>query len=87
MTTLRMIGPNATRVQAGCIWPITILGKTGLVRKGFRKFRHKLTLILPISWRVILSDLIEKFLESFSRRCRRKQQSMAAVGEEMSDAI
>jgi hypothetical protein len=73
--------------QAGCAQPITIPAETGLVRKGFRKLRHKLTLILPIGWRLILSDLIEKFLESFSQRSRPKQQSIAAVEEEMSDAI
>jgi hypothetical protein len=73
--------------QAGCTQPITIPGETGLVRKGFRKLRHKLTLILPIGWRLILSGLIEKFLESFSQRSRPKQQIIAAVGEEMSDAI
>jgi hypothetical protein len=73
--------------QAGCAQPITIPGETGLVRIGFRKLRHKLTLILPIGWRLILSDLIEKFLESFSRRSRPKQQSIAAVEEEMYDAI
>ena len=73
--------------SAGLRTAITITGETELVRKGFRKLRHKLTSILPIGWRLILSDLIKKFLESLSRRSRPKQQSIAAVGEEMSDAI
>jgi len=63
---LRMIGPKSNPVllclrvvaghvktrQAGCAQPITIPAETGLVRKGFRKLRHKL--ILPIGWRLIL---------------------------------
>ena len=83
---LRVVAGHVKTRQAGCAQPITIPAETGLV-KGFRKLRHKLTLILPIGWRLILSDLIEKFLESFSQRSRPKRQSIAAVGEEMSDAI
>ena len=80
MTILRMIGqmqPSSAMPSCGR-WPCQNAsgglrtahhdtGETGLVRKGFRKLRHKLTLILPIGWRLILLDLIETkhFLNPF----------------------
>jgi hypothetical protein len=57
---LRVVAGHVKTRQAGCAQPITIPAETGLVRKGFRKLRHKLTLILPIGWRLILSDLNPK---------------------------